>query len=124
MSDDRTTDDGLMDQSEQLDGDELGEQVGDDYLPGLEDYPPEEAQGSEDPSLYTPDDVAVRSLRETHRDSGVEAAEEGVDLLRPDDEDSLVDDEAEELGEIGAADEGEPVAPEVSAVHVVDEPGQ
>ena len=111
------SDDGLMDQSEQLDGDELGEEVGDDYLPELRDYPPDAPQGVDDPSLYSPDDVAVRSLRETADDR---PPDDGTDLLRPDDEDSMVDGEAEELAELGEADAGEPVAPEVAAVHVVD----
>jgi hypothetical protein len=117
------SDDGLMDESEQLDADELGEEVGEDNLPGLEGYPPDEPLGAEDPNLVADDDLAVRTLRETRRDLGVEEAEDvGVDLLRPDDEGSTIDDEPKELGEIGEADDGEPVPPEVSAVHVIEEP--
>lgn len=131
------SDEGLRDQSEQLDGDELGEEVGDDYVPGLRDYPPDEAQGAEDPNLYTSDDVEVRTLREEPDD--VAAAEDVaaaravanddeqddiVDLVLPDDQDSLVDGEAEAIGEIGEFDDGDPVPPEVAAVHVVDDLGE
>ena len=131
------SDEGLRDQSEQLDGDELGEEVGDDYVPGLRDYPPDEAQGAEDPNLYTSDDVVVRTLREEPDD--IAAAEDVadvtsvanddeqddiIDLVLPDDQDSLVDGEAEALGAIGEFDDGDPVPPEVAAVHVVDDLGE
>src|SRR5215204_6338042 len=111
------SDEGLRDQSEQLDGDELGEEVGDDYVPGLRDYPPDEAQGAEDPNLYTSDDVEVRTLREEQDQEQDERDEQDdiVDLVLPDDQDSLVDGEAEALGEIGELDDGDPVPPEVAA---------
>jgi hypothetical protein len=121
------SDEGLRDQSEQLDGDELGEEVGDDGVPGLGDYPPDEAQGSEDPNLYTSDDVEVRTLREEPDDIAVANDDEQddiVDLVLPDDQDSLVDGEAEALGAIGELDDGDPVPPEVAAVHVVDDLGE
>ena len=134
------SDEGLRDQSEQLDGDELGEEVGDDYVPGLRDYPPDEAQGAEDPNLYTSDDVAVRTLREEaddvaaaedlaaleddDNDDNDDEEDDIVDLVLPDDQDSLVDGEAEALGEIGEFEDGDPVPPEVAAVHVVDDLGE
>jgi hypothetical protein len=119
------SDDGLMDESEQLDPDELGDDVGEQRLPGLESYPPDEPLGAEDPNLIADDDLAVRTLRETRRDTGYEEADEGVDLVRADDDgDSIVDDEPRELGEIGVTDDGEPVPPEASAMHIVEEPGE
>jgi hypothetical protein len=119
------SDEGLRDQSEQLDGDELGEEVGDDDLPGLGDYPPDEAQGAEDPNLYTSDDVAARTLREEPDEpAAADGPADGggvIDLVLPDDQDPIVDHEAEALGEIGELEDGDPVPPEVAAVHVVDD---
>jgi hypothetical protein len=113
----------VPDQSESLDGDELGEDIGGEHLPGIGDYPPEESLGVEDPSLAGPDDVATRELRRDV-DEAVSDEDRPVDLADP--EDTLgvggEDVEQEALGDAFEPEPGDPVEPEVAAMHVVDEP--
>ncbi len=53
----------MSNDSERLDGEVLGEHVGDDGLPGVGGYPPDSARGVNDPNLVADDDVAMREAR-------------------------------------------------------------
>jgi hypothetical protein len=109
MTDDRD------DVSESLDGDKLGEGIGDDEIPGLVDYPPDRYLGAEDPSLDGDDDLALRDARRVDpldTDDG-----EGVVLEDPN-ESGRDDHEAQELG-IDVPQSDGPVAPEEAALHIV-----
>ena len=120
----------VPDQSESLDGDELGEDPLGQHLPGIGDYPPEESRGVEDPSLAGPDDLATRELRrEVERDDDARSEDElvddqPVDLADPEDTVGVggEDIEHEALGDAFDPEPGDPIEPEVAAMHVVDEP--
>lgn len=102
-----------------LDGDVLGEQVGDDELPGVGDYPPDQLQGVDDPNQVARDDVAMREART--RGEGVAGdAELPGDLLPPDGDHDRRDDEQQALGdEADEADRDRTAMPaEVAAVHI------
>lgn len=103
--------------SKDLDGDVLGEDVGDDGLPGIGDYPPDQAQGVNDPNLVASDDVVMREAR--HRAGVVDGDDDRVgDLLPPDGDDGLFDDEQQAVattGEANHADRADPPA-EVAAM--------
>lgn len=103
----------------QLDGDVLGEQVGDDGLPGVGDYPPDQMQGVNDPNQVARDDVAMREAR-TRGEEVPGDAERSGDLLPPDGDDGARDDVQQMLGDEGDEDRGEMPA-EVVAVHVDDD---
>lgn len=121
------SDTGVPDESEQLDGDELGEQPGGSNLPGIGDFPPDRSMGVEDPSLYAPDDVDTRDLRSSIEEFTDEAAGAPVDLADPDEDASFgsgEDTEPEAVGDAVSPTDGEPVPPEVAAMHVVDERDQ
>ena len=114
----------LPDPSESLDGDELGEDVGGDHLPGIGDYPPDESQGVEDPSLAGPDDVATRELRRDVSDPAGDDDDRPVDLADPEDALGAGGEDVEHaaVGDAFDPEPGEPVDPEVAAMHIVDEP--
>ena len=66
-----STDD-RQDQSEEFDGDVLGERPTDDDMPGI-DYPPDEPMGVEDPAIVLgdsdiPDDLITREWRHQGED--------------------------------------------------------
>ena len=126
---DSTSDAYVPDQSESLDGDELGEDPLGQHLPGIGDYPPEESRGVEDPNLAGPDDVATRELRrELERDDDLldpdEDEDRPIDLADPDDAVGLGGEDVEQaaIGDAFDPEPGDPVDPEVAAIHVVDEP--
>ena len=108
MTDDR-------DDAEFLDGDVLGEEVGDDDLPGA-DFPPDRAVGVDDPSRAAEDDVATRELR--HAVPGSDT--EGFTLIQEGSVEGLMDTEAQELGEEVEAGEND-LSPEEQALHIVDD---
>jgi hypothetical protein len=103
------------DVSEALDGDKLGEGIGDDEMPGLADYPPDRYLGAEDPSLDGDDDLAVRDARREEHAFTIDA--DGVVLEDPN-EPGRDDREAQELGSDVPGSAG-PVAPEEAALHIV-----
>src|SRR3954447_6299491 len=111
MTDDR-------DDAEFLDGDVLGEEVGDDAMPGEAQFPPDMALGVDDPSLDVDDDVATRDLRADASEAGTEPAIALVDDGAPD---GLADDEAQEIATAVDITDGD-IAPEESALHIVDAP--
>ena len=107
--------------AQQLDGDVLGEEVGDDGLPGLGDYPPDQMQGVNDPNQVAPDDVAMREARTRGEDVPGDPGRPG-DLLPPDGDDDLLDGEQQALGVEGEGDDDAGEVPaEVAALHVEDE---
>ncbi|HEY0519071.1 MAG TPA: hypothetical protein VGC84_06225 [Ilumatobacteraceae bacterium] len=103
------------DDAEFLDGDELGEEVGDDELPGTAGFPPDYPLGVDDPSLTAPDDVRTRELR---RDVSDDEDAEAFVLVTPDDVDDVVDDEAQQIAT--AVDPGDLASPEEAALHVIE----
>lgn len=111
--------------SEQLDGDVLGERLGDPDRPGVGDYAPERSLGVEDPSLFDEDDLATRA--ELRRD--VETDEIGeVVLVDPAPIDGTDHDETLTGEGIRLAGDGtEPVpsddlSAEEAAVHLIPDP--
>ena len=112
MADDR-------DDAEFLDGDALGEEPGDDALPGTDDFPPERSLGVEDPSRSVSDDLATRELR---RDVGSHDSPPTFSLVAPDGSDGLSDDEPQEIADAGDASESE-LSPEERALHIIPELG-
>jgi hypothetical protein len=103
------------DDAEFLDGDVLGEEVGDDDMPGS-DFPPDSPLGVDDPSRDVDDDVATRELRRDVQTS----RGEGFTLLQEGSVEGLMDTEAQELGqEVDAPDAD--LSPEEQALHIVDE---
>ena len=102
----------------QFDGDVLGEQVGDDALPGVAGFPPDEMQGVNDPNLVAPDDVAMREAR-TRGEELPAGVERPADLLPPDGDDDRRDDVQQMLGSEGDEDAAALPA-EVAALHVDD----
>jgi hypothetical protein len=108
------------DDAEFLDGDALGEDVGDEVLPGAEGFPPERAVGVDDPSREFSDDFATRELR---RDSSPEgSSEDSFVLVAPDESDGLGDTESQEVASAVDSDDSE-LSPEESALHIVDPDG-
>lgn len=122
--------DSQHDNAEQLDGNVLGEKPGDDTLPGVNQFVERRPLHSEDPALLmggseTEDDLRTREWRERDDLAADDPAASGdhhaADLLNPDEGGAAaVDDEAQLI-----AHEQEPtspdVAPEVDAIHLVDE---
>jgi len=105
------------DDFEFLDGDELGEDVGDPELPGAHDFPPDRALGVDDPSVDTPDDLRTRELR---RDVGSDDSSSGFVLVSPEGDDGYTDEEAQEIAvEMYAIDDDELPAEE-AALHIID----
>ena len=106
--------------ADQLDGEKLGEGVGDDGLPGIGDYPPDTAQGVDDPNLVAPDDVAMREART--RGEAIPVPDGGIgDVLPPDGDDGAHDDVQQLLAREGTADDDAPTPAEVAALRVTDD---
>jgi len=106
------------DDAEFLDGDALGEEVGDEELPGTEGFPPDRPWGVEDPTRDVSDDVATR---EDRRDVGSSHGARGFTLVADGSSEGLMDDEAQEIAV--EASEGE-LSPEESALHIVASPDE
>lgn len=107
------------DDAEFLDGDNLGEEVGDDDLPGTQNFPPERPWGVEDPtSDDVDDDVATRELRVDHDRT---QRSEAFALVSDGSTEGLMDDEAQEIASAVDASEGD-LSPEEQALHIVDSP--
>ena len=105
----------------QLDGDVLGEEVGDDELPGVGGFPPDQMLGVNDPNQAAPDDVAMREARTRSEELPDDPGRPG-DLLPPDGDDDLLDDEQQALGVEGEDDDDPGEMPaEVAALHVEEE---
>lgn len=106
--------------SQDLDGDVLGEEVGDDGMPGVGDYPADQALGVNDPNLVADDDVAMREAR-TEAEAVPTAEDRPGDLLPP--EDGVEDHEEQAVALEGEADHGDraDVPAEVAALHVEPE---
>lgn len=116
--------------SEQLDGNVLGEQPGDEAMPGVGDYPPDTALGVNDPNLVADDDVAMREAR-TVADETTDSPDRDLagadpaagDLLPPDGDTGNQDDVQQMLGASGdTSDDAESVPAEVEAMHITDNP--
>ena len=104
------------DMSELLDGDVLGEEVGDADRPGATSFPPDRALGAEDPSLYDADDLETRT--ELRRDVDAADRDERIVLVDPAPEGAL-DHEAELVADTAEAADAERAAEE-AAVHLID----
>jgi hypothetical protein len=103
------------DDAEFLDGDVLGEEPGDDALPGTDEFPPERAVGVEDPTRSVSDDFATRELR---RDVGSQGSALSFSLVAPDGAEGLSDGESQEIADAVDAIDAE-LSPEESALHIV-----
>ena len=110
MTDDR-------DDAEFVDGDALGEEVNDDDLPGVSDFPPDRALGVDDPSRDYDDDLATRQLRRSTDRLG---ADDGIALVDDGSSEGLMDSEAQEVADDVPASADE-LGPEERALHIVDE---
>ena len=114
--------------SEQLDGNVLGEKPGDDTMPGVGDFPPDQALGVNDPNLVADDDVAMREAR-TVADETIDSPDRDLagadapagDLLPPDGDTGARDDVQQMLGET-ADDDSTVTPPEVEALNITDNP--
>jgi hypothetical protein len=107
------------DDAEFLDGDALGEEVGDQPLPGAADFPPDRPWGVEDPtSDDVDDDVATRELRMDHErpHSGQSFA-----LVADGSSEGLMNDESQEIASAVDATEAD-LSPEEGALHIVESP--
>ena len=107
------------DDAEFLDGDALGEEVGDQGLPGTEGFPPDQPWGVEDPTGDdVDDDVATRDrrLEHTRRNAATSFA-----LVNAGSSEGLMNDEAQEIASTVDASEGD-LSPEDSAMHIVESP--
>lgn len=111
MTDDR-------DDAEFVDGDVLGEDVDDEDMPGAADFPPDRAQGVDDPSRDFDDDVATRQLRRSVERPGADRSRFG--LVDDGASEGLMDTEAQEIAEDVAASPDE-LGPEERALHIVEE---
>jgi hypothetical protein len=109
--------------SDDLDGDVLGEEIGDDGIPGIGDYPPDHAQGVDDPNLVAEDDVATREARRRGEEPPHDDRRIG-DLLPPDGDDGLTDREQQQIASEGESDHTDRAAPaaEIAALHEEREP--
>ena len=107
--------------ADQLDGEKLGEGVDDEGLPGIGDYPPDQAQGVNDPNLVARDDVAMREARTRSEEVPGREPRTG-DVLPPDGHDDVSDTERQLLAEAGT--DGNPADPpaEVAALRETEAP--
>jgi hypothetical protein len=103
------------DDAEFLDGDVLGEEAGDDDLPGTDEFPPDRSVGVEDPTRSVSDDFATRELR---RDVGSDDSSPRFSLVAPDGEQGLSDDESQEIADAVEAIDVE-LSPEEAALHII-----
>jgi hypothetical protein len=104
------------DDAEFLDGDALGEEPGDQQLPGAEGFPPDRPVGVDDPSRATSDDVSTRELR---RDVPSQEPPDAFVLLAPDSSEGLMDTESQEIASAVDAVDSD-LSPEEAALHIVD----
>ena len=108
--------------TDQLDGEVLGESVGDDGLPGIGDYPADQALGVNDPNLVADDDFAMREARTRSEEMPADTSDAAGDLVPPVGDDDLRDEVTQEVATAGTPDREDPAA-EVAAMHVVaDQP--
>lgn len=113
--------------AEQLDGNVLGEKPGDDTMPGVGDFPPDQALGVNDPNLVASDDVAMREAR-TVADETIDSPDRDLagvdptagDLLPPDGDTGDQDDVQQMLGSTTPDDPAVTPA-EVEAMHISDD---
>ena len=109
------------DHAAELDGDKLGEGIGDDGLPGIGNYPPDEAVGVDDTNLDAPDDVAARDARTEPDDLPGAPAPSVGDLLPPDGDDDRADAERQMLAGHGSTDgDASELPAEIDAIHEID----
>jgi hypothetical protein len=105
------------DDAEFLDGDALGEEIGDDSLPGTRDYPPDRPWGADDPTADDiDDDVATRDKRLDHQAGHRDA----FTLVADGSSEGLADDESQEIAAAVDATDGD-VSPEEGALHILDD---
>ena len=105
------------DDFEFLDGDVLGEDIGDDDQPGV-NFPDDRPWGVQDPSLDAADDLATRELR---RDVSSPTEEEMITLVDDGAPMGLGDTEAQEIATAVDVSPDE-LTPEESALHIVESP--
>lgn len=105
------------DDAEFMDGDVLGEEVGDDGLPGTADFPPDRPWGVEDPTRDVGDDVATRELRRSS--DSPRAASSSFALVDEGSSEGMADDESQEIASAVNANEGD-LSAEEDAVHIVE----
>ena len=108
------------DDAEFLDGAALGEEVGDDRLPGTENFPPDRPWGVEDPTRDdgVDDDMATRGLRMDHERP---RSARSFALVADGSSEGLMNDESQEIALAIDATEGD-LSPEESALHIVESP--
>ena len=110
--------------ADRLDGEVLGEEIGDDGLPGVGDYPPDQAQGVNDPNLVARDDVAMREARTRSEEVPGREPRTG-DVLPPAGDDDVSDTEQQLLADRAPADDeadrADPPA-EVAALREIESP--
>lgn len=105
------------DDAEFLDGDTLGEEIGDDALPGTRDYPPDRPWGVDDPTGDDiDDDVAARDRRLDHQARD----RDPIALVAEGSSEGLADDEQQEIAQAVDAADGD-VSPEEGALHIIDD---
>ncbi|MGZ4673773.1 MAG: hypothetical protein ACXV8K_14015, partial [Ilumatobacteraceae bacterium] len=101
-------------------GDALGEEVGDEGLPGTEGFPPDRPWGVEDSTREVSDDMATRDLR---RSVGSHGNGDRFALVAEGSTEGLMNDEAQEIAAAVDVAEGD-LSPEEGALHIVDSPDQ
>lgn len=106
------------DDAEFVDGDVLGEEVGDDGLPGTGDFPPDRPWGVQDPTRDVSDDVATRDLR---REVEQPRRGESFALVAEGSSEGVTDEEAQEIASAVKATEND-LSAEEGAIHIVEQP--
>ena len=106
--------------TDQLDGEVLGESVGDDGLPGIGDYPADQALGVNDPNLVADDDFAMREARTRSEEMPADDRYAVGDLVPPVGDDDVRDDVQQEIAGVGTPDREDPAA-EVDAMDVISD---
>ena len=108
------------DDAEFLDGAALGEEVGDERLPGTENFPPDRPWGVEDPTRDddVDDDMETRDRRMDH-DRPHPAR--SFSLVADGSSEGLMNDESQEIAFAVDATEGD-LSPEEGALHIVESP--
>ena len=107
------------DDAEFLDGDALGEEVGDQGLPGTEGFPPDRPWGVEDPTGDdVDDDIATRDRRIDHTRHN---AATSFALVNAGSSEGLMNDESQEIASAVDASEDD-ISPEDGAMHIVESP--
>ncbi len=107
------------DDAEFLDGDALGEEVGDQGLPGTDGFPPDLPWGVEDPTGDdVDDDLAAREERIDHTRH---TASTSFSLVNVGSSEGLMNDESQEIASTVDAIESD-LSPEDGAMHIVESP--